>query len=53
VAPFIAFDKVSNSALSKIYLNVENLNFGAISESILANVGEKKPTDHYFRVAGG
>jgi hypothetical protein len=53
VAPFISFDKVSNSSATQQSANVNNLSFGMVSEALLANVGLEKPTDHYFRLKGG
>ncbi|MCP1854410.1 MULTISPECIES: hypothetical protein [unclassified Bradyrhizobium] len=53
LAPYISFDKVSNSNASQVSSNVNNLSFGLVSETVLANVGKEKPTDHYFRLKGG
>ena len=53
VAPYISFDKVSNSSPTQQSANVNNLSFGVVSETVLANVGLEKPTDHYFRLKGG
>ncbi len=53
VAPFISFDKVSNSSPTQQSANFNNLSFGMISETVLANVGMERPTDHYFRLKGG
>ena len=53
VAPFIAFDKVSNSNVALQSANLNNLSFGVVSETVLANVGVEKPTDHYFRLKSG
>jgi hypothetical protein len=53
IAPYISFDKVSNSNATQQSANVNNLSFGVVSETVLANVGLEKPTDHYFRLKGG
>lgn len=53
VAPFIAFDKVTNSSSALAKSNLNNLNLGIISEYAINNVGRDKPVDHYLRLNSG
>jgi hypothetical protein len=53
IAPFVSFDKVSNSSASLAKTNLNNLTFGLISEAAITNVGRELPVDHYFRLNGG
>jgi hypothetical protein len=53
IAPFVSFDKVTNSSAALAKTNLNNLAFGLISETALTNVGHDRPVDHYFRLNGG
>lgn len=52
VAPFVSFDKITNSSTAA-KTNLNNLTFGLISEAAVVNVGRESPVDHYFRLNGG
>jgi hypothetical protein len=53
VAPFVAFDKLTNSSAGSVKSNLNNLTLGVISETAITNVGKHYPVSHYVRLNSG